>query len=77
MVPGTDVATAYKRADELAVKFEQSMDIAYSDKFGFLTSQIKSVGTGMQLIMTLALPGIEKTEGAVNVLARRVEKYDW
>ena len=53
------------------------MDIAYTDKFGFLTSQIKSVGTGMQLMMTLALPGIEKTEGAVQVLAKRVEKYDW
>lgn len=77
MVPGSDVVTAYKRADELAVKFEQSMDIAYTDKFGFLTSQIKSVGTGMQLMMTLALPGIEKTEGAVQVLAKRVEKYDW
>ena len=77
MVPGTDVVTAYKRADELAVQFEKSMDIAYTDKFGFLTSQIKSVGTGMQLMMTLALPGIEKTEGAVQVLAKRVEKYDW
>ncbi|MBR4493402.1 MAG: hypothetical protein IKP14_01720 [Clostridiales bacterium] len=77
MVPGTDVVTAYKRADDLAVQFEKSMDIAYTDKFGFLTSQIKSVGTGMQLMMTLALPGIEKTEGAVQVLAKRVEKYDW
>ena len=77
MVPGSDVYTAYKRADDLAVKFEQSMDIAYTDKYGFLTSQIKSVGTGMQLLMTLALPGIEKTEGAVQVLAKRVEKYDW
>lgn len=77
MVPGFDIETAYKRADDLAVKFEQSMDIAYTDKFGFLTSQIKSVGTGMQIIMTLAIPGIEKTEGAVQVLNRRVEKYDW
>ncbi len=77
MVPGTDIATAYKRADDLAVKFEQTMDIAYTDKFGFLTSQIKSVGTGMQILMTLALPGIEKTEGAVQVLSRRAEKYDW
>ncbi|MBR1797508.1 MAG: hypothetical protein IJ757_05830 [Clostridiales bacterium] len=77
MVPGSDVATAYKRADDLAVKFEKSMDIAYTDKFGFLTSQIKSVGTGLQIIETLAIPGIEKTEGALQVLGRRVEKYDW
>lgn len=77
MVPGSDIVTAYKRADELAASFEKSMDIAYTDKFGFLTSQIKSVGTGMQIIMTLAIPGIEKTEGAVQILSRRVEKYDW
>ena len=77
MVPGSDIETAYKRADELAVKFEQSMDIAYTDKFGFLTSQIQLVGTGMQLLMTLAIPGIEKTEGAIQVLQRRAEKYDW
>ena len=74
MVPGSDIETAYKRADELAVKFEQSMDIAYTDKFGFLTSQIQLVGTGMQLLMTLAIPGIEKTEGAIQVLQRRAEK---
>ena len=77
MVPGTDVVTAYKRADDLAVQFEKSMDIAYTDKFGFLTSQIKSVGTGVQFIMTLAIPGIESTEGAVQVLAKRIEKFDW
>ena len=77
MVPGSDIETAYKRADELAVKFEQNMDIAYTDKFGFLTSQIKLVGTGMQILMTLAIPGIEKTEGAVQVVVNRAEKYDW
>ncbi len=77
MVAGSDIGTAYRRADELAAKFEQSMDIAYTDKFGFLTSQIKLVGTGTQLLMTLALPGIEKTEGAAQVLAKRAEKYDW
>ena len=77
MVPGSNVAEAYKRADDLAVKFEQCMDIAYTDKYGFLTSQIKSVGTGVQFIMTLAIPGIESTEGAVQVLAKRIEKFDW
>jgi len=77
MVAGSDVGTAYKRAADLAVQFEKSMDIAYTDKFGFLTSQIKMVGTGMQIIMSVALPGIEKTEGAVQVLERRAEKFDW
>lgn len=77
MVAGSDLGTAYTRANDLAVEFEKSMDIAYTDKFGFLTSQIKSVGTGMQIMITLAIPGIEKTEGAVQVLGRRAEKYDW
>jgi len=77
MVPGNDAALAYKRADDLAAKFEQCMDIAFSDRFGFLTSQIKTVGTGVQIMATLALPGIEKTQGAVQVLGQRAEKYDW
>ena len=77
MVPGSDVMTAYKRAEELATAFEQEMEIAYTDKFGFLTSQLKNVGTGTQVLFTLALPGIEKTDGAVQVLGRRIEKYDW
>jgi len=77
MVPGSDIATAYKRADELASAFESSMDIAFSDRLGFLTSQLKLVGTGVQFYITLAIPGIEKTEGAIQVLSRRIEKFDW
>ncbi len=75
--PGDDVVTAYKAAEAVAEKFEKEMEIAYSDKMGFLTSDIRFVGTGLMISFLVALPGIEKTAGALAILSKRVEKYDW
>ena len=76
-VPGSDAVSAYKAAEEVAVNFEKNMEIAYSDKMGFLTSDIKYVGTGLQISFLVAIPGIEKTAGALMILSKRAEKYDW
>ncbi len=76
-VPGSDAVSAYKAAEEVAVNFEKNMEIAYSDKMGFLTSDIKFVGTGLQISFLVAIPGIEKTAGALMILSKRAEKYDW
>lgn len=77
LVPGDDVYLAYKRAEELAVHFEKSMDIAFSDKYGFLSPRLSTVGTGVRVSVCVALPGIEKTSGALPILTKRIEKYDW
>lgn len=77
MVPGNDVVLAYNRAQEVAVHFEKTMDIAFSDKFGFLSPRLNTVGTGVRVSVCVAIPGIEKTNGALPVMSKRIEKYDW
>ena len=74
---GDDVTAAYKAAEEVAENFEKEMEIAYSDKLGFLTSDIRYIGTGLTISFLVCLPGIEKTSGALAILSKRAEKYDW
>ena len=74
---GSDVREAFGKASEVAVLFEKSMDIAFSDKFGFLTSDVRNIGTGARIYFFVSLPGIEMTKGAVAVLSQRVSKYEW
>ena len=74
---GSQIENTYKAADEVARMFEQEMDIAYSDKYGFLTADTNKVGTGVHIFSLVSIPGIEKTADAITVLARRLGKYDW
>ncbi len=74
---GSDVVSAYKKADKIASTIESELDVAFSDRLGFLTSDINSVGMGVQIISTVSIPAIEKTVGAISVFAKRLEKYDW
>ena len=77
LTSGDDVTSAYKAAEEVATNFEKEMEIAYSDKLGFLTSDIRYIGTGLTISFLVCLPGIEKTQGALATLGKRAEKYDW
>lgn len=74
---GADIAGNYSLADMMASVFEINLDIAYSDKYGFLTSDIERMGTGVRISNLVFLPGIEKTTDALNTLAKRLRKYDW
>ena len=46
MASGND-PSVYAKAESIAVGLEKKLDMAYSDKFGFLTSDIKLTGTGL------------------------------
>lgn len=74
---GSQIAQTYAKADSIACKFEQEMDIAFSDRYGFLTSDTNKMGTGLRIFSLVSIPGIEKTSDALNVLNRRLAKYDW
>lgn len=74
---GNNIEDAYKRAEKLVVGLERQMDIAYSEKLGFLTSDTNFVGTALQVGYLVAIPGIEKTAGALQLLAKRIGQYDW
>lgn len=74
---GSSINFTYKDAEELVSEIERRIPVAFSERFGFLTSDIKNVGTGVQLAYVVIIPGIVKTAGAMNILSKRLEKYDW
>ena len=74
--PGHDIGV-YKKAESVAVGLEKKLDIAYSEKYGFLTSSVKMTGTGLRLLYTVAIPAIAKTEGGIAALRQRVNQYEW
>lgn len=74
---GSEVTSVFEKADELASTLESKIDMAYSDKYGFLTSDVRRMGTGIQIMSVVAIPGIDKTAGAFDILAKRLATYDW
>ena len=74
--PGHDISI-YRRAEKAAVELEKKLDIAYSEKYGFLTSSVKLTGTGLKILYTVAIPAIAKTEGGIAALGQRVGQYEW
>ena len=74
--PGHDIGV-YKMAESVAVDLEKKLDIAYSEKYGFLTSSVKMTGTGLRILYTVAIPAIAKTEGGIAALRQRVGQYEW
>ena len=76
MAQGHDIGV-YKQAERLAMDLESKLDIAYSDSYGFLTSNVRLAGTGLRILYTVALPAIAKTEGGIAALTQRVGQYEW
>ena len=74
--PGHDIGV-YRLAEKASVDLEKKLDIAYSDKYGFLTSSVKLTGTGLKILYTVAIPAIAKTEGGIAALRQRVGQYEW
>ena len=74
--PGHDIGV-YRKAESVAVDLEKRLDIAYSEKYGFLTSSVKMTGTGLRILYTVAIPAIAKTEGGIAALRQRVGQYEW
>ena len=74
---GSSIASTYEKAEAIACQLEKKLDIAYSDKYGFLTADIRNMGTGIKIYSVVSIPGIEKTSEAMATLVRRLGKYDW
>ena len=69
--------SVYSKAESIAVNLERKLDMAYSDKYGFLTSNLKLTGTGFKMLYTVAIPAISKSNGALTTLRQRVGQYYW
>lgn len=55
---GLNLINAYDRINELDNQILSKLDIAYDDTIGFLTSNLKDVGTGLKASVTLFLPAL-------------------
>ena len=55
---GLSLDTAYKIINEIDDKLIEKLDIAYDNTYGFLTSCITNIGTGMRASVMLFLPAL-------------------
>lgn len=62
---GASLTEAYETADRLDTLLAEKLDIAFHEKFGFLTACPTNAGTGMRASYMLHLPAITMT-GSIN-----------
>lgn len=58
LLPGLQLKKAWELVDRVDDGMEQTMDYAFSEKFGFLTACPTNAGTGMRASVMLHLPGL-------------------
>lgn len=68
-----DVFTAYQHGKILDKQLCNKLNFAYSDKYGFLTPDIKNIGSGMAVEIAIILPALAKME-AIKSLPKINEK---
>ena len=55
---GLQVRAAWQEADKIDTELSKTLDFAFSDEFGYLTSCPSNTGTGMRLSVLMHLPGL-------------------
>lgn len=55
---GLNLINVYDRINDIDNQILSKLDIAYDDSIGFLTSNLKDVGTGLKASITLFLPAL-------------------
>ena len=58
ILPGLDLQRAYARLDAIDDALEQRLDVAFSERFGYLTASPSNAGTGMRASAMLHLPAL-------------------
>ena len=76
MAQGHDISV-YKKAEKVALDLESKLDVAFSENYGFLTSNVRLTGTGLKILYTVSLPAISRMEGGIPALTQRVGQYEW
>ena len=69
ILPGLNLTEAFKAADEIDDALEEKLDIAFNEKYGYLTACPTNVGTGLRASVMLHLPGLVLTKQAGRVLS--------
>lgn len=76
MCNGSNIEKVFTDVERLAVELEKEFDVAYSEKYGFLTSRPFYVGTGLRISFIVSIPGVEKS-GILPKLLGRLNSLDW
>lgn len=71
LLPGLQLGECYSRVQELDDEFEQNLDYAFDENWGYLTSCPTNVGTGMRASVMLHLPAIQMT-GQLNHILHNI-----
>ena len=64
---GLDIEKAYSKVDEIDDIIEKRKEYAFDEKYGYLTTTIDILGTGMISTVIMHLPGISLTDGIKNL----------
>lgn len=73
LAPGLDLQQSFQTAMEIDRDLSQTLQFAYDDQFGFLTSCPTNVGTGLRASVMLHLPALtmsKKMNAIIQTLAR-------
>ena len=65
------------RAEKFASVLESKLDVSFSEKYGFLNSNLVDTGTGLRIFAMVCIPGICRNERGVEVVSKRCQQYDW
>ncbi|NLI92345.1 MAG: protein arginine kinase [Peptococcaceae bacterium] len=68
LLPGSHLREAFRLADVIDDHLESKLDLAYKDKFGYLTSCPTNVGTGLRVSVMVHLPALVLTNQVQQVL---------
>lgn len=71
---GDDIEAAYDLADKIDNIMEETLDYAFDDNYGFITSCPTNIGTGLRASYMMHLPCLEKT-GNIRKVVQSVSKY--
>ena len=72
---GEEIKNVSNLALEIDSKIESVLPYAYNDKYGFLTSNIYRVGTGMNIYVSCHMPGLVHT-GNIDKMITIINKFN-
>lgn len=71
---GSNIRESYKLADRIDDYIDSELAYAYSDKYGYLTTCMSDVGTGMKASYLLSLPALTMS-GKIKAIKDEVGKF--
>ena len=72
-MPGLQLNEAYRRLNVIDDELSKSLDIAFDDKFGYLTACPTNLGTGLRASVMMFLPALTES-GKISVVIKEAER---